>query len=169
MRTRNLITATSVKRLTDLAVSTMFYMCAPSTQLKNMSMLIHPKPYIERALKLTAVRKTTRAQTAAMQKFTCVICKKSLIEFNKFGVWSSLSQELVYSARILQGKAKKRVSSENLLSKRHDTQLDYMIPKILMTDNCKFFFFKANSYKSIVHTHCHRLKAFINQKFLLKK
>lgn len=39
----------------------MFFMHKPSNELKNMSMVINPEPYIERALRLTGEKEDTKA------------------------------------------------------------------------------------------------------------
>lgn len=164
----------SVKRLRDLSAPAMFFMHKPSNELKTMSMLINPEPYIERALRLTAEKEDTKAKLITSQNLTCAICNKPLLEFNNLSLLSNLGQETVHQDQIADNTDNNMSISTSLLVKYHGQawhqgiQVDHMIPKMLMKNNKDFLLLEADNNKSAVHTHCHKLKTLVDKKFLEK-
>jgi|GEM_PF-2638474 len=109
----------SVKRLRDLSAPAMFFMHKPSNELKTMSMLINPEPYIERALRLTAEKEDTKAKLITSQNLTCAICNKPLLEFNNLSLLSNLGQETVHQDQIADNTDNNMSISTSLLVKYH--------------------------------------------------
>lgn len=88
-------TKLSVKTIRHLSAPNLFQMFKPSNKLKSVSMLIDSKPYIERALKLTASKDNVRAQLIVSQKLKCAICQKPLLESNNLSNISKINQDIM--------------------------------------------------------------------------
>jgi retron-type reverse transcriptase len=164
----------SVKTLRHLSAPNLFQMFKPSNKLKSLSMLIDSKPYIERALKLTAFKGNIREQCIISQKLKCAICHKPLLEFNDLSNISKMGQKIMMNDTITDGNSSdKRIGTSLTLRYQGEIwdrgiQVDHLIPKILMKNTLRFQILEAKVNKVALHTHCHKIKTKVDQTYLLK-
>jgi hypothetical protein len=83
-----------MKNLRDLAAPSPMFMIKPDNGLRELSMLINPKPYINRALRITALKQDSRSQVMLKQKLICAMCEKPILDFNNLSNLSRLNERI---------------------------------------------------------------------------
>lgn len=141
--------------------------------MKTLSMLIDAKSYNERALRLKAAINDVLAQCIISQKFTCAICLNPLLDFNDLSNISKMGQDIIMDDTIELSSSSESIGT-NLTLKylenpwRSSIQIDHLIPKIIMKDSAGFQILEANVNKTALHTHCHKIKAKVDQSYFFK-
>lgn len=149
----------------------------PSNDLKQLSMFLNPKLYLERAVRISSLKGDTRAILLEKQKFKCAYCKNKLIEFNTLQKWSveyddilenfNVDSESTLNNKLTTINLLDKITSSNWYSKMH---VDHVIPKTLAGSiaSCKIQL-DANSNKVIIHHECHKLKTKVDYKLFISE
>jgi len=166
-----------VKVLRDAQMNVPLWQIKPSTELKQLSMFVNPKPYLIRASRLSALKGDTRAILLDRQEFKCAYCKNKLLEFDNLNKWSTECDNIFDNSNTIFSKEiMNKHATINLFGKYtgsfwyHEIHVDHIIPKTL-SSNVKSIkiLLDDNTNKVAVHKECHKLKTAMDKKLLISK
>jgi hypothetical protein len=161
--------------LRDLGVSSPMFMLKPSNLLREQSFLINPKPYIDRALQISALKKDERAKIILDQELNCAICHKPLLDFNNLAKLSTLNEMLTPSSgQFEEDTGSTEVSNSLLVKHLGDTwhngiQIDHMIPNILFKNIEGYKITDSAKAKVALHVICHKVKTYTDYQLIIKQ
>lgn len=157
----------------------------PTNEILRDSFFVNPEPYIKRAINIASARNDVRAKLITMQRLTCPLCERPLIDWQRILTWDTDSNKLIDKLNdfnigedllgfLEKGEEKEidkgtqnKTSVTNILDSRNTNwfsglEKDHKIPKILITQNKGHLeLFGDISNLQLVHKNCHSLKSLL--------
>jgi hypothetical protein len=84
-------------------------------------MLINPEPYINRALRITALKQDSRSQVMLKQKLICAMCEKPILDFYNLSNLSRLNERISLIDAVGSPSTEYYEITTSLLVKYHGT------------------------------------------------
>jgi len=160
----------------------------PTIDMLRNSFLTHPEPFIKRAINVASSREDMRAKLLVVQKLTCPLCKKPLIDWQNVLRWDidpgglinnlseyNLGRDILKfidykegeDIKFKQSKFNKKGRSPviNILDNKNknwfkDLEKDHKIPKIITTAKEQHLkILNDINNLQLVHKNCHSLKS----------
>jgi len=162
----------------------------PTIDMLRNSLLTHPEPFIKRAINVASSREDTRAKLLVIQKLTCPLCNKPLIDWQNILRWDidpgglfdnlseyNLGRDILKfieckedeDNKFKQSKFNKKGGSSvrNILDNKNknwfkDLEKDHKIPKIITTSKEQHLkILNDINNLQLVHKNCHSLKSIL--------
>lgn len=182
MNNSNLYKKSDVKRMKQLTVAKLEALHTdsnlgifnPSNELRYNSILVHPRPYIERFILINRIKKDLKSTLLVDQKYTCTICNKNAINWNKLIHWEPLNYHVNSHFEKYENMEEINLSTSSHLdisdfklsrSKPQSTVwdkdlvLDHSIPLVFGgQDTTLKMILNQKDNLNLVHTECHKIK-----------